>query len=85
MNSAPVPDRRRMSKKRKRVTPGDEVVIVESWHSDVVPQMRGVVTEKMRGGYFVEIKACFSNARGERRVETRCIFFSRQQLRRSDV
>ena len=74
-----------MSKKRKRITPGDRVLIVDSWHSDVVPQMRGVVTEKMRDGYFVAIEACFSNARGERCVERRCIFFSREQLRRSDV
>lgn len=74
-----------MRRKPKRIMPGDDVVIIESWHSDVVPQMRGVVTQKIQDGYVVKIEACFSDATGKRSVESRSIFFSREQLERPDV
>jgi hypothetical protein len=62
---------------------GDTAQVVKSWHSDVVPGVRGTVVKRRRSGYEIEITGVFANARGEKREETRCIFFAARHLKRA--
>lgn len=39
------------------------------------------VVEPMRGGYAVEITTMFRNARGQRALETRCLYFGWRELK----
>ena len=65
-----------------RLRPGDTVAIINSWSSDVVEGTVGRVAKEMPGGYAIEIGGQFSDARGHRRFEQRCLFFVRSQLKR---
>ena len=61
---------------------GDVAVVVRSWSSDVVPGTIGVIEKALKGGYALRVTGHFSDAAGSRRVETRCLFFSRKELRK---
>ena len=66
---------------RKRPGAGDRVSITASWDSYIVTGMEGIVVKRMPGGYAVEITAPFSDARGRREIETRCLYFGYLQVK----
>ncbi len=68
--------------KRASFRPGDAVVVVGSWNSDVVPGFEGTVVKLMGQGIAVTITAVFTDAAGHRQMETRCMYFDVHELRR---
>lgn len=65
-----------------RIKSGDAVVITYSWSSDVGVGAVGHVANEMPGGYAVELQGLFTDARGRREFEKRCLFFSHTQLKK---
>jgi len=62
---------------------GDHVTILKSGYSDIGPGTVGSVSHEMPGGYAVQITGLFSNARHERAIETRIVYFEACQVRRA--
>ena len=52
-------------------------------NSDISPGAVGSVHHEMPGGYAVQITGLFSNARHERAIETRIVYFEASQIRRA--
>ncbi len=61
---------------------GDSAVVVKSWSSDVGPGTEGVIAKRMPGGYALRVTGYFSDALGNRRIETRYLFFGLKELRK---
>lgn len=64
---------------------GDKVVVVKSWSSDITSGIEGVMERRMRGGYAVKIRGLFTDARGHRCIETRTLFFSTNEIRKTET
>lgn len=60
----------------------DRVIILRSWHSDVLPGARGTIARLLPDGYGVLIRGCFMNAFGVRTVERRLIFFAKADVKK---
>ena len=58
-------------------------MVIKSWSSDVVPGSEGVIIKRMPGGYALRVTGYFSDAVGDRRIETRCLFFRYEELRKA--
>src|SRR5436305_4395162 len=69
-------------RKRKPLRPGERVMIVDSWHSDIVPGAIGTIVRRLKKWYGVEITGLFYDAFGKSKVETRCVYFSARALQR---
>ena len=46
------------------------------------PGSKGTIVDAMPGGYAVNITGVFSDALGQRTVETRCLFFRLREIQR---
>jgi hypothetical protein len=62
---------------------GDGATVVKSWSSDVLPGTEGVIVKRMPGGYALRVTGDFTDATGHRGNETRDMFFSHRELRKS--
>lgn len=73
------------SQTRSALAPGERVVIAASWHSDVASGQVGTVRDRAARGYWVEVTTFFADAlRPHVRSAapaTRCLFFTRRELR----
>jgi hypothetical protein len=72
-------------KMRRAIEIGDKVVVVKSWHSDVIPGATGTVVKRMRPSYAVAITACFKDATGKDILDTRQVFFAFKEIRRAQL
>jgi hypothetical protein len=76
--------RKRRSKRALAFKPGERVIIVRSWHSDIPTGARGTISKRLDHGYAVDVPAAYGSAanRNERIVETRRVFFAHEELER---
>ena len=66
---------------RRRIRIGDKIIIARSRYSDVVPGADGRVTDRVDGDFGIELTQVFSDAFGKTKVETRIMFFRRDEIR----
>ena len=62
---------------------GDKVVILKSWHSDVLPGARGTIIRRLHHGYGILIRGYFVNAFGVKTCEKRLIFFAKTDVKKT--